>query len=265
MDRNETNRQEGITMNRIGTALLLVTLCSIGTTSLSLAQDGATQAAQFHAAYSELLQKHVHGVQVDYLAWASDWDDLEGLRNYVDELSSLDPEGWPQFDGMAYWINMYNAITVLLILDHYPVESIKKIGGAWKDDRVQVAGEELSLNAIENEILRPMTQDARIHFAINCASVGCPPLRSEAYLADGLEEQLEDSTHRSLQLETQLAVVGDTVLLSKIFGWYGEDFEADAGSVEEFIQRYREDLPSGDYKTQTMDYDWSLNDTGTSN
>ena len=157
------------------------------------------------------------------------------------------------------WINLYNSLTVLLILDHYPVESIKDIGGAWKQDRIVVSGLPYSLNAIENDVLRRMTRDARIHFALNCASVGCPPLRNEAYFGSRLEQQLEDATGRALQLETQLVLIDQTVVLSKIFDWYERDFEDDAGSVANFIERYRDDLPSGDYKIETMDYDWSLN------
>lgn len=255
-------------MKRLSLTLLVLVSMFVATkpavaqeSDADAATDGPARAAQLHAGYSQLLQSYVKGIQVDYLTWASNWDDLKGLHDYVDALSGLDPKNWPDDDAIAYWINLYNAVTVRLILDHYPVDSIKDIGGAWKKDRVEVVGEPFSLNAIENDVLRRMTRDARIHFAINCASVGCPPLRNEAYLADRLEEQLEDSTRRALQLDTQLVVVGDTVVLSKIFGWYERDFEDDAGSVANFIERYRDDLPLDDYKLETMDYDWSLNDT----
>ena len=215
--------------------------------------------------FSGILQRHVKGTRVDYLAWASNWDDLHGLGEVIDGLSKLDPSDWPEADAVAYWIDLYNALTVKLILDNYPLSSIKDLGGflksgPWSRDLVEIAGQSLTLNQIENEKLRPRTRDARIHFAINCASLGCPPLRNEAYTASHLASQLEAATTSVLHDERWLKIEDETVFLSKLFDWYREDFVEDAGSLESFLARYRDDLPSGDYKIEFMDYSWRLND-----
>lgn len=252
---------------RRAAALLMVGILVLGYMDASAAQDEPSSEASpearaeaLHAGYSDLLQEYVRGVGVDYLGWASDYDDLRALREYTVALAAFDPEDWAGADAVAYWINAYNALTLLLILEHYPIDSIKDLDDPW--GRVVLATEQrgYSLDQIEKDVLLRITRDARIHFAVNCASVGCPPLWPEAFVGSRLDEQLEAATTAALQLETQLVVVEDTVVLSKIFGWYERDFEDDAGSVANFIERYRDDLPEGDYKIQTMDYDWSLND-----
>jgi hypothetical protein len=158
---------------------------------------------------------------------------------------------------------MYNAVTVRLILDNYPLKSIKDLGGflktsPWKRDLVTVAGRKLSLDEIENAIIRPEFGDPRIHFALNCASVGCPPLQPRAYRAADLPAQLDHACRQALNDEGWVRVDGDEIHVTAIFDWYGDDFRHDGGSVRAFIDRYRATpLPEG--KISFMSYDWSLN------
>ncbi len=212
-----------------------------------------------------LLRRYVVHDRVDYKAWSENSEDERALGDFITRLSGFDPKGWPEADQVAYWINLYNAVTMKLILDHYPLDSIKDLGGLfksgpWSRDLVEVAEEALSLNEIENDKLRPATRDARIHFAINCASRGCPPLRSEAYLPARLDAQLEAATRYALHHDTWLWIDGNTVHLSKLFDWYTKDFVEDAGSLRAFLARYRDDLPPDDFKIEFMDYSWVLND-----
>jgi hypothetical protein len=234
----------------------LVALVLVAT---ACAADGPRAADELHADYDRLLQTHVAGFDVDYAAWASSEADHAALARYVEDLAALDPAGWPHADGLAYWINMYNAVTLRLILDNYPLESIKDLGGflkksPWKRELVTVAGRDLTLDQIEHDIIRREFGDPRIHFAVNCASVGCPPLQPRAYRAAELDAQLDHACRQALNHERWVRVEGDEIRVTRIFDWYGEDFD----SVRSFIDRYRPSpLPGG--KIEFLDYDWSLN------
>jgi hypothetical protein len=171
---------------------------------------------------------------------------------------------------MAFLINAYNAYTLQLIIDHHPVKSIKDIGsffkGPWDQPVVRLFGRTLTLNNLEHDIIRVDYQEPRIHFALVCAARGCPPLRNEAYLADRLEEQLDDQVRRFLATPDKNRVDASrrTVYLSPIFKWYGADFEKQHGSVLAALQPYwpkasASVLAQGGFKIRYTDYDWSLN------
>jgi len=223
---------------------------------------------ELHHGYDVLLQKYVVGLGVDYAGWVANRQDVSALRQYVTELTALDPATWNPNEQLAYWLNLYNAVTVRLILDNYPLESIKDLGGflkksPWKRELVSVAGRDLSLNDIENEIIRPTFQDPRIHFALNCASVGCPPLKAGAYFPATLSEHLDAACRRALNEEQWVRVENNQVFLTKIFEWYADDFKQDGGSILGFISGYRDtDLVEGEFEVKIMDYDWSLNEAG---
>jgi hypothetical protein len=233
----------------------------------TLANEPERTALELHNGYDTLLQKYVVGVGVNYSGWVANREDVGALRRYVTELTALDPETWTSDEQLAYWLNLYNAVTVRLILDNYPLDSIKDLGGfmkksPWKRELVSVAGRDLSLNDIENEIIRPIFQDPRIHFALNCASVGCPPLNAGAYFPASLSEQLDTACRGALNGEQWVRVEGNQVFLTKIFDWYADDFKQDGGSVLGFISGYRDtDLEEGKVDVKFMDYDWSLNET----
>ena len=174
---------------------------------------------------------------------------------------------------MGFWINVYNILAVKVVLDHYPVKSVKDAGGVfksvWKISAGIVANEERTLNDIEHEILRKMNEP-RTHAAIVCASVSCPDLRKEAFAADRLDSQLDDQMRTFLQNPqkgTRIDSQGNRLYLSSIFNWFEEDF-AKRGGVTSFIADYlspddRKTLETRKPKIVYMDYDWGLNDLET--
>lgn len=195
---------------------------------------------------------------------------FEDLQDYIAQLSSTDPRGTARNDQMAYWINLYNAVTVALIVDHYPVSSITDLGetqlafGPWDDKLVSVAGESLSLNDIEHGILRPVFGDPRIHFGVNCASIGCPNLMAEAFTGDNLDELLELAAATFMEHPRAVSWDGDQLLMSSLFDWYGSDFgkstEAQLATLASYCPepvgaRLKAHRGSTDYH-----YDWQLND-----
>ncbi len=195
--------------------------------------------------------------------------DRKLLRDYLGHLQGIDPRTLPRAQQKAYWINLYNALTVNLVLENYPVTSIRKIRphffafGPWDMDVAEVAGQELTLNDIEHRILRPIFQDARIHFAVNCASLGCPNLAPRAYVAEQLDGQLDAASREFLAHPRGLQWQPDGLFLSSIFKWFDADFGGRAG-VLRFLARYapaaaRERL-RGYQGDITYDYDWQLND-----
>ena len=227
----------------------------------ALADPGA--ADQLHGRYDQLLQRHVRDLGVDYAAWHRSEADRAALARYVDELTALDPAGWPRADRLTYWLNLYNAVTLRLILDHYPLDSIRDLGGflkksPWKRDLVTVGGRDLTLDNIEHDIIRPEFGDARIHFAVNCAAIGCPPLHDRAFRAAELDAQLDLVSRLAVNHPRWVRVDGDGIRVTKIFEWYGDDFETDGASVRTFIDRFR-DEPLPDGKIEYLEYDWSLN------
>lgn len=226
-----------------------------------------TASAGIHAPYDEILQKYVVGTRFDYEAISKNPADLEKLHGYVDFLETLNPEEMSRNDALAYWINLYNAATLELVLKNYPVKSIKAIGwyifSPWEKNVVKVNGQWLTLNQIENEIIRPRFKDARIHFALNCASIGCPPLANHAYVGAKLDQQLDAAVRRALNDDHWVRVETDRILLTAIFNWYQQDFVEYAGSVRQFIARYREKdkqaILDESRPLEYMDYNWNLN------
>jgi hypothetical protein len=161
---------------------------------------------------------------------------------------------------LAFYINAYNILTINLILDNWPLDSIRDIGsffrGPWDIVVLENADGQLTLDDIEHNIIRQLGEP-RIHFAVNCASLSCPDLRHEAYRADKLDEQLDDQTRLFLNSEKGLLLQGDRLRLSRIFDWYGEDFEA-FGELENFIKLYRPELQFNTVRAN-LSYNWDLN------
>lgn len=220
-------------------------------------------ASELHAPYDELLERYVHEDRVDYNGWWAHKQSLAQLKEYVVSLEAVDPSTLPRDAEMAYWINLYNATTLRLVLDHYPVESIKDIGGflrsPWKKDLVTVGGSDLTLDTIENDILRPRFQDPRIHFVLNCAAVDCPPLAPFAFTGPGLDDQLERVTRDAMR-DPRFAELRDGKLhLTKLYDWYGDDWE----DIRAFVARYRPEdraaILDEDTELEYNDYDWKLN------
>lgn len=210
-----------------------------------------------HSLWDQLLQDHVqeNGL-VDYQGFKGD---REKLDNYLKMLSSQQPaEAWGADELLAYYINLYNAYTVDLILKNYPVKSIKDISGAWTKEIVKVGDTEISLGGIENSILRKMNEP-RIHFAINCASISCPKLMNEAYTADKIEEQLEKAASEFINSDKN-EISPNSARLSSIFDWYKKDFTKTGKSLVAFINQYSETKMKSGANISFKDYNWNLND-----
>ncbi|WP_281647909.1 DUF547 domain-containing protein [Parendozoicomonas sp. Alg238-R29] len=193
--------------------------------------------------------------------------DKQALKSYLSQMQSLDPRAYSKDEQFAYWVNLYNALTVRLILDNYPVKSIRKIGswlgfGPWDNDIAEVAGQELTLNDIEHRILRPIWKDARIHYAVNCASVGCPDLFPQAWTGENKEQMLEQAARRYARQSKGFEIRGEVLFLSSIYDWYNSDF----GSMQQLKEHLTKYAPAAkaselrDFKgTVEHRYDWNLN------
>jgi hypothetical protein len=163
------------------------------------------------------------------------------VDNYIAQLSRIDPRPLARYEQMAYWINLYNAVTVRAVLGKPNVDSIREIRsglfsvGPWKMKLVTVAGVELSLDDIEHRILRPLFKDRRIHFAVNCASLGCPNLAPEAFRGDRLHDQLDAAERAFLAHPRGARFDGDTLVLSSIFDWFATDFAPDQAGLLRYL------------------------------
>lgn len=180
----------------------------------------------------------------------------------VQQVSEVEYQKWTPAEQKAFLINAYNALTVKLIVDNYPVKSIKKIGGLftkpWSVKFFRLFGGKIqSLDPIEHEWLRPKFKDYRIHAAVNCASESCPPLRRSAFTADQLDAQLDEQMKAWLSDPTRNDLSGATLKLSKIFDWYKKDFEQWGGGVLKVVSKYAT-IHGKDYKF--LDYNWDLNE-----
>lgn len=217
-----------------------------------------------HHPWTALLAKYVTpNGKVNYQGFIQD---RAALEQYLTDLSDHPPgQNWNEAAQLAYWINAYNAFTVKLIIDHYPLKSIKDIADGWimvdspwDIKFFQIGGTEFDLNTIEHDILRKQFDEPRIHFAINCASFSCPKLRHEAYTVDQLAEQLEDQTRAFLHNLDKNVITAQETQLSQIFHWFQSDFERHA-TLSEFIQRYHSSINPTNRITY-LDYNWALNE-----
>ncbi|MCH7700897.1 MAG: VTT domain-containing protein [Planctomycetes bacterium] len=220
-----------------------------------------------HSAFDALLRKHVD---------KDGWVDYEGLGSeaasldtYIASVGNAPFDDLDRDEKLALLINAYNAFTLRLILDHYPIKSIKDIPAArrWDAKRWRVGSMTLSLNQIEHQQIRPKFAEPRIHFALVCAAIGCPKLRNEAFQAERIEEQLEDQTRyvHSHDRWFRYQLGARKVHLTKLYDWYGSDFRQVADSELAFAARYSAPLKAAlgegkQPKTKWLDYDWTLND-----
>lgn len=218
--------------------------------------DTKAVVKNLHDQWQSLLQKHVSAIGVvNYKGLKSQESTLD---TYLSDLSDHVPGSSDiSKKAKAFWINAYNAYTVKLILDHYPVNSIRDISGGepWDKKWIKLGAKTYSLNNIEHDILRPMWKDARIHFAVNCAAKSCPPLGNNAFTASNTNRLLEQLTKRFINHAGSNTISSSSLVLSKIFEWYKTDF----GDLTGFIDKYTTvEIPS-DVKITYQDYDWSLN------
>lgn len=217
-----------------------------------------------HQAWQQLLDRYLsqQGMHTLFDYANVEISDREKLQTYINQLARLDPRTLNKQQQYAYWINLYNALTVNIILEHYPVSSITKIGGwfrfgPWNLPLLEIASQKLTLNDIEHRILRPIWQDPRIHYVVNCASLGCPNLQSEAFTAQNIDRLLEKSTHEFINSEKGAKITKDQLILSSIYQWYADDFGSQA-ELMAHLSLYRPELTT--YRgTIRYEYDWRLN------
>jgi len=229
-------------------------------------EDQPATASFDHGTFDALLRKHV--ATDGWVDYAGLKENAKPLDQYIEALASAPFDRLGRDDKLALLINAYNAFTLRLILDHYPVKSIKDIPAAkrWDDQRWNIADHTWSLNQLEHEQIRPKFREPRIHFALVCAAVGCPPLRSEAYVAQRLEAQLAAQTQyvhshdRWFRFDESSGVAH----LTSLYKWYRSDFEQVAGSVLKFAAAYSPPLrraidANRAPRIEWLEYDWSLN------
>jgi hypothetical protein len=240
------------------------------------AHDAQATATIDHGAWSDFLARYLHEdgedvTRLDYGGVAA--SDRERLDAYIERLAGIAISDYSRPVQFAYWVNLYNAVTVDVVLEHYPVDSIRDIdispgwfsSGPWGRKLVTVEGEALSLDDIEHRILRPIWSDPRIHYAVNCASVGCPDLQPEAFTAAGLDEQLDRAARGYVNDRRGFTVTADNELIvSSIYDWFQADFGDSESGVVDHLREYADE--SGAAMLERRDgydehrYDWSLND-----
>lgn len=203
--------------------------------------------------------------------------DRRTLKQYIEQMEAIPISQLDRREQLAYWINLYNAATVDLVLDHYPVDSIRDInpssgfltslfgGGPWQEELLSVEGEDISLDDIEHRILRPIWRDSRIHYAVNCASLGCPDLQPKAFTAANTEDLLNQGARAYINHPRGVSFRDGELRLSKIYDWFEEDFDSSTEGVMTHLMRYadpalREQLRHYEGPISYA-YDWSLNDT----
>lgn len=240
-----------------------------------------------HDLWNELLKEHVRvidGGQSTQVNYGEMLADRNRLRIYLDQIAAVkrsDFNNWQKSEQLAFLINAYNAWTVELVLTEYPdLGSIRQIGlfpfSAWRRDIVNLFGQQVSLNDVEHGMIRGwgIYNEPRIHFAVNCAAIGCPALRAEAYSGQILEQQLEENTKLFMQDRDRNYSSEGRIYVSRIFNWYREDFEQGwlgVNSVSDFLVRYANELEligndlsrleQNDIRIRYLRYDWSLNRT----
>ena len=243
------------------------------------ASDEANAERIDHGSWQNLLDRYlrVHNSGInrfDYAALKASDKDTAGLADYLAHLQKLDPRDYSRAEQKAYWINFYNALTVQVVLEAYPVDSIRDISdsffsglissGPWDDVIAHVAGLDLSLDDIEHGILRPIYRDNRIHYGANCASLGCPNLLPTAFTAANTETLLDSGAREYVNHPRGVDFVDDdSIVISSIYDWYVEDFGGtEEGAIKHLIQYADQELAErlrGFEGTVEYEYDWGLN------
>ena len=213
-------------------------------------------AAPSHEAWDQLLKTYVDSKgDVNYAGFKAN---VGKLNAYLKTLADNPVQtSWSRNEKMAYWINAYNAFTIKLIVDNYPVSSITKLKGGkpWDAKWIKLGAKTYSLNNIENDILRPTYKDARIHFAVNCAAASCPPLLNRAWTASNLNANFEKQAKAFINNTAYNKVSSSKVQVSKIFEWYKGDF----GNLISYLNKYSNTKINTNAKVEFLEYDWALN------
>ena len=241
------------------------------------ASDETNTATIDHSAWQELLETYVDpdpsGVSFfDYAGLSGSPPEMGKLAGYLASLEAIDPRDFARVEQFAYWVNLYNALTVKVIVDAYPVDTILDIHegivpltGPWGDVRTRIAGQEMTLDEIEHGILRPIWRDPRIHYAVNCAAYSCPNLGATAFTAANTEDLLEAGAHAYANDPRGVDVLAeDAIALSSIYEWYAVDFGGTESAVIEHLVSYANEELAAFLRefegTIEYRYDWALNE-----
>lgn len=251
---------------------------------MCLSAARADSAESLHHEWDELLNSHVqtindgHSTVADYAGFQADRAQLDKYLTTLSEVTQAQFDRWSGDEQLAFLINAYNAYTVALILTDYPgLASIRELGGffssPWEKEFAPLLGDSRSLDYIEHTLIRGNFSEPRIHFAVNCASIGCPALREEAYTGPSLNTQLEAQTRRFLADRSRNRLRDGSLEVSKIFSWYREDFAQGwqgLDSLNDFLAHYQaalglseaqqQALRNGNIDIEFLDYNWDLND-----
>lgn len=238
-----------------------------------------------HSAWDQILKAHITATPDGLNMF--DYGKLKGgdhdkLKAYIKSLEAVDPAKLTRGEQFAFWANMYNAVTIDVVVDNYPVDSIRKIsinegllgflkkstgfGGPWKAELVTVAGQKLSLDNIEHDIMRKVFKDPRIHYSVNCASIGCPNLNINAFTGENLEAELDKGAVAFVNSDRGFKFgAGGSIQASSIYSWFQVDFGGTEQAVLAHAAKYANDERKAKFAAATdiasFDYDWALNDT----
>jgi hypothetical protein len=248
----------------LSVSCLIVLLASCQSSTLGM--EATTPPS--HQLWDQLVKANVKtNGMVDYKGFIREKAKLDQYLKLISE-NAPDRETWSKNEQLAYWINAYNAFTVKLIVDNYPTESIRDLGpklkiplikDVWHYKFFKIGGQESSLDEIEHGILRKEFNEPRIHFAINCASVSCPPLLNEAFFADRIDAQLQKVAVAFINDPSRNKISPDAIEISSIFSWFKGDFTKN-GSLIDFFNKYSKVKIKPSAKISHMDYNWNLNE-----
>ena len=237
-----------------------------------LAHDPAATRAIDHSLWNDWLQRYVFSGPdgINLVAYADvDANARSLLRGYIDSLTSLTISRYHRDEQRAYWINLYNALTIEVVLRHYPVDSIREISsgwfssGPWRLELATVEGQALTLDDIEHRILRPIWQDPRIHYAVNCASLGCPNLQRDAYTAANTERLLTTGAREFINHPRGARIDGGKLRVSSIYHWFAEDFGSTETDIIAHLRQYADTTLAADLagvnRIADHSYDWRIN------
>ncbi len=239
------------------------------------AHDQGSSAVIDHSLWAEILARHLitDADGVNRFAYGDvTEDDSRTLDRYLQQLADTAISSHNRPTQMAYWINLYNALTVRVILDHYPTASIRDIDispglfsdGPWGKKLLTIEGEKVALDDIEHQILRPIWKDPRIHYAVNCASIGCPNLQPVPFEPDMLDRQLDEAAIEFVNHQRAVDIVGNNVIVSSIYSWFRDDFGKSDSDVLAHLKAYLSPERAMKLESYTSIhddvYDWRLND-----
>jgi len=239
-------------------------------------QNATSKQSIDHQTWSLFLLNNVIHVKdginrINYAAVSKE-DKLQ-LKEYLSALSEINISNYPRTQQLPYWINLYNALTVDIVLQHYPVESIRDIDvspgffsdGPWDKKLLKIEEHMVSLNDIEHRIIRPIWKDRRVHYALNCASIGCPNLQTEAYTAKNIDKLLKKAIQEYINHPRGVSLIDSELMVSSIYNWFQDDFGTNEQDVLNHIRQYANPELQKQLNNieliSNYEYDWSLNDT----